>query len=68
MSENIIVRIEVDGVELAPINMGHCSTNRFYETDMQFYSMGNVFNKEHTLAPYEYLISLTRHKTKKEKA
>ena len=64
--EKLIVRVEVDGVELEPIDMGEGREDTTYKGDIKFYSMGHVFNKDHTHAPYEYMISLTRHKSEEE--
>lgn len=66
--EKIIVRVEVDGVELAPVEMGEGHEDHIYKDDMTFFSMGHVFNIEHTRAPYDYTFSLSRHKTKEELA
>ena len=66
--EKIIVRVEVDGVELAPIEMGEGHEDLIYKDDIKFFRMGHVFNIEHTRAPYDYTFSLSRHKTKEELA
>ena len=66
--ERIIVRVEVEGVELAPIEMGEGHGDTFYKEEMTFFKMGRVFNIEHTRAPYGYTLSLSRHKTKEELA
>ena len=66
--EKIIVRVEVDGVKLEPIEMGEGHEDLIYKEEMMFFSMGHVFNMEHTRAPYDYTLSLSRHKTKEELA
>ena len=66
--EKIIIRVAVDGVELAPIEMDEGHEGTFYKDDMTFFKMGHVFNIEHTRAPYDYTLSLSRHKTKEELA
>ena len=65
--EKIVVKIEVDGVPLKPLALGKGKQHFIYEDDMQFFLMGHLFNVKGTLAPYEFTISLTRHKTTKEK-
>jgi len=64
--EKIIVRVEVDGVELEHIEMGEGHEAPIYKEEMMFFSMGRVFNIEHARAPYDYTLSLSRHKTKEE--
>ena len=66
--EKIVVRVVIDDVELAPIEMGEGYEDTFYKDDMKFFGMGHVFNIEHTRAPYDYTLSLSRHKTKEELA
>ena len=66
--EKIIVRVEVDGVELAPIEMGEGHEDLIYKEEMTLFKMGHVFNIEHTRVPYGYTLSLSRHKTKEELA
>lgn len=65
--ERIIVRVEVDGVELAPFNMGAGEEDHIYKDDISFFSMGHVYNKEGNKAPYDYTIRLVRHKTEEER-
>lgn len=65
--EKIIIRVEVDGVELLPIELGKGKESSFYKDDIAFFSMGHLFNKEHTHSPYEYLFRLDRRKTEEEK-
>lgn len=60
--EEIVIRVEVDGVELAPINMGRGCKDSVYEDDIRFFSMGRVFIKDRTYALYDYTFSLSRHK------
>lgn len=67
MTEKIIVRVEVDGVELAPIELGEGMQDGIYIEDIVFFSMGDLYNKEHTVAPYSYMFRLNRHKTEEEK-
>ena len=64
--ENIVVKVVVDGVELAPINMGEGKTSTLYKEDITFFSMGHVHSAEGTHVPYVYLIRLDRAKTKEE--
>lgn len=64
--EKIIIKVIVDGEELAPFSMGKGHEDTIYD-DIIFYTMGHVFNKEGNKAPYDYTIRLTRHKTKEEK-
>jgi len=66
--EKIIVRVEVDGVELEHIEMDEGHEDPIYKEEMMFFKMGHVFNIEHTRAPYDYTLSLSRPKTKEELA
>lgn len=64
--ENIIVRIEVDGVELSPIAMGEGKQSNLHPNDLTFFTSGHVFNNEHTRVPYDIMVRLDRPKTKEE--
>ena len=66
MTEKIIVRIEVDGVELNPIDMGKGKTDSVYKEDIFYYSGEHALNKEKTLALYTCSIRMSRQKTKEE--
>lgn len=66
--ETIIVRVEVDGVELEHIEMGEGHEDHIYKEEMKFFSVGHVLNIEHTRALYDYTFSLSRRKTKEELA
>lgn len=65
--EKIILRVEVDGIELSPIEFGKGEQSHFYKDDIAFFKMGHLLNKEQTESPYEYLFRLDRCKTKEEK-
>lgn len=67
MTEKIVIHVEVDGVELAPIELGEGVQDGVYIEDIVFFRMGDLFNKEHTVAPYSYMFRLNRHKTEGEK-
>ena len=67
MTRKIIVRVEVDGVELLPIELGEGMQDGVYIEDIVFFKMGDLFNREHTIAPYSYMFRLNRHKTEEEK-
>ena len=60
--EKIVVKVIVDGVESAPIEMGKGEESAVYSNDIVFYSMGRIYNKEKTKAPYEYNISIRKRK------
>lgn len=64
--ENIIVRIEVDGVELSPVTMGEGVQSEIHPNDLTFFKSEHIFNKERTRTPYDILIRLDRPKTKEE--
>lgn len=64
--EKIVIRVEIDGVELSPIELAEGEQDGLYEGYLAFFGMGSLFNKERTVAPYNYTIRLTRPKTKEE--
>lgn len=65
--EKIVVKIEVDGIELTPIDMGPSRQDSTYKDDIAFYKMGNAGLARGRFLPYQYSIGITRHKTKEEK-
>lgn len=67
MTEKIVIRVEVDGMEVYLIELGEGREDYFYKDDIAFFSMGRLFNKERTIAPYDYVFRLCRHKTEEEK-
>ena len=64
--EVITIKMLVDGEEQAPISMRDGLQDVFYKDEIAFFSMGSVYNKEKSVALYDYTIRLTRHKTDEE--
>ena len=66
--EEIIIRIEVDGVEHAPVKMDKGTDHPSYEREIMYSKSGHVFNKDETSVPYQYVFVLIRNKTEEELA
>ena len=64
--EKIVVRVEVDGVELAPVQMPEGKQDLFYEDGMTFFKMGHVLDVKGKEVSYRYSIRLDRRKTEEE--
>lgn len=60
--EKIIVKVIVDGEELASLDMGEGREDFTYRDEIVFYSGKHIYNKDGTFAPYSSFIRLARPK------